>query len=539
MEFQPNTTIKLCNVPFDNSYKHQYIFSSPQKQLNYFNSREKWTFTDYLTVREKQPDGSVLSYIRVDEDIETLRYWGCNYVFYQNGTGKRIFAFITNMVYINEGMTKLFIETDVWQTYCFDLEIMSSFVVRQHSETDEIGDNVVPEQFKYSDYTYHFLSDENLGEWGYLVGASEKYFNSSTLGKQHCGIYQGVVLYYFTDPLILDTFIQDITTSNGDCILFVTLIPKFCLGNATITNVYKEAVGQGEIGATASHRETPITIDFSARAFTFDGYVPKNNKLWTSPFANVVVSNGSGQDMILNREDFSDPNNIGFFMCGDISASPSIILFPNRYKQVNGDGAGFNFHRLPLGGFPQCATTTDTYKMWLARNSVGIVTDTLANVGSIALGAATLGAGGAYSVAHGVTGIMNTINSVYQASFNANETKLGKGENNLITAMKRNKFSFFYRLVKRDFAESVDNFFTMYGYAVNKMQVPNLCARPYYTYVETIDVNVRGIVPTGEFVEATIPTDDLKRFKDIFNNGVTMWKENTAMYDYDVDNSPD
>ncbi len=545
MEFQPNTTIYLCNVPFDSSYKHQYNFATPSSQYNYFLTRNKISLTDYLTVREKQPDGSVLSYIRIDVDIETLRGEGCNYLVYQNHGGKRMYAFITNMVYINEGLTKIFIETDVWQTYCFDLEIMSSFIVRQHSETDEIGDNVVPEQFNFDGYNYHKIGSNYLQEWGYLVALSRRHSEDKAPNIfPKSGIAQGLAFYYFKDITAMEDFRQNLST---DCIEMISVIPKFNIGDAKVSNIFGDFGsdweldlydGNGLITSSTKPASEKITIDFSTLAFTFDGYEPKNNKLFTAPFTNIVVSNNTGGEMVLNREDFSD-TTVEFEMFGDISVNPSVMLVPLNYKKQ----AKNMLYTISLSGFPQCSNTADYYKLWLAKNSgtslIGLASGAATMTAGFATAVTGVGVGvGAMGILYGAKEIANTINGAYQASKTENPSTNGNPHNNLLTAMKENTFKIYYRMIKKDYAESVDNFFTMYGYAVNKLQTPNLNARPYYTYIQTIDVNVRGKKKSSLEIECSIPTDDMKRFKDIFNNGVTMWQQGTTMYDYSVDNTP-
>lgn len=531
MEFQPNTTIMLCNVPFDNTYKHQVVFSSPETQGKYFQARERVTLTEYLTVREKLPDGSVLSYIRVDEDIESLKSMGCNYVVYRNGySGKLTFAFITKMVYINEGLTKLFIETDVWQTYCFDVELMKSFVVRQHSESDEIGDNVVPEQFNYNGYDYHNLNVSNLDQWGYLVGTNTPHTSSAVSIGVKSGIAQGLYFYYFKDVTPMSVFLESL---DNDCVEFITVIPKFCIGDAVITNVFDDDEGvysgNGYVGKSDSPALTILSVDFSGKAFTFDGYTPKNNKLWTSPFSNVSIINGAGGELVLNREDFETSNKLMFNLYGDTSTNPSVMLVPLLYKGLY---ENYNY-TISISNFPQCSYSADYFKLWSAKNVNTVFTENLANAVKISGGIVSVATGvgtgvGAMAIASGAVGVTKTINSIYQATVQENPSTVGKPHNNLLTAMKKNKFTFYYRMIKRDFAESVDNFFTMYGYAVNKLCDINLRARPCFTYIETIDVNIKG----------DIPSDDMKRIKDMFNGGVTMWEETATMYDYDVDNSP-
>ena len=183
MAFNPSTQINLCCVPFDSTYKNVVYFPSEIEQRAYFTGKTERMITDYTTVRRTTPDGGFRSSVRVGDNIDLLRSKGINYMYYQNAHhGEKFFyAFITQMVYVNEGTTELVFETDVFQTWFFDVEVKRSYVVREHSETDKIGGNIVPEKFNFQDYVYEEAeTDTTLDEWGYLVGCTELNFETSS-----------------------------------------------------------------------------------------------------------------------------------------------------------------------------------------------------------------------------------------------------------------------------------------------------------------------------------------------------------------------
>src|SRR5699024_5529024 len=88
-------------------------------------------------------------------------------------------------------------ELDVMQTWYFDYELLPSFVEREHSVTDNVGENIVPENLELGDYmiqsqeysqkfnTYSIViastTDENGNNgYGHAVGRSYSglYFNT-------------------------------------------------------------------------------------------------------------------------------------------------------------------------------------------------------------------------------------------------------------------------------------------------------------------------------------------------------------------------
>ena len=92
----------------------------------------------------------------------------------------------------------------------------------------------------------------------------------------------------------------------------------------------------------------------------------------------------------------------------------------------------------------------------------------------------------------------------------------------------RNKFDIYYRSIKREYAQTVDDFFTMFGYQTNRVKVPNVSSRPCFNYVQTIDINIIG----------AIPNDDMLKLKNIYNSGVTLWKPTATVGDYSGNNAP-
>lgn len=524
MSFNPNSTIYLCNVPIDNTYKNQIWFSTLLAQREYFAGKVVKTFNDYLTVRSTDSDGALQLKIKVYANIEELRT--CNYVYYQNlnHSMKYFYAFITKMFYINENTTELVLETDVYQTWLFDVTLLPSYVVREHSETDNFGDNLVPEKFNFQDFHYtKAFSTDVLNEWGYLVISTGMKGSDGSRGKQMSGIYQGMYFYYFDNENTMNTFLDELEEEEGDCVQSITVIPKFCIsGNSIGSN--------GWVGYSANPAVKRLSFnETDPTNASFEGYTPANNKLYTSPFNNIVVTNHAGDEAIYNYEDFMIEGEIEFSVYGDVSTNPTVTLIPQNYKGLS---ENFDFG-ISIGGFPQCAFNSDTYKLWLAKNQFGIALDTAGNIGNIIAGVATTATGagagiGAMQAMQGVQGVLGTINSVYQASKEPNRSHVGSAKNNLLTAMRMNKFDFYSRKIKKDYAVMVDDFFTMYGYQTNCIKVPNVSNRPCFNYVQTANISIKG----------GIPCDDMEKLKSIYNNGITLWKSHVDIGNYSLDNRP-
>ena len=84
--------------------------------------------------------------------------------------------------------------------------------------------------------------------------------------------------------------------------------------------------------------------------------------------------------------------------------------------------------------------------------------------------------------------------------------------------------------IKRQFAERIDLYFDMYGYQTNTLKLPNLNNRPNWNYVKTLGLNI--LQKTG----SNVPQEDLQTFKDIFDEGVTLWHNPATFLDYSQNN---
>lgn len=123
----PDTEIRLLNVPFDSSHKNQVDFSSLNAQYTWFNSRAIKTYHDFSYIKKDKT-------LNVQDDIDTL--WAVNYCMYRNNVfpGKWIYAFVTKLEFLSENTTKLYLETDPFQTWLFQFQLMDSFVEREHED---------------------------------------------------------------------------------------------------------------------------------------------------------------------------------------------------------------------------------------------------------------------------------------------------------------------------------------------------------------------------------------------------------------------
>lgn len=130
MVITPQTNIILLKVPLTLDNKNQITFNDIQSQFQYFSSLPSIELEE-ATYQRKD------NVIRFNEHIDNIINY--NYVMYQNEayTNKWFYAFITNMTYVNDGRTDISIETDVFQTWQFDLIYKQSFIEREMINVSE------------------------------------------------------------------------------------------------------------------------------------------------------------------------------------------------------------------------------------------------------------------------------------------------------------------------------------------------------------------------------------------------------------------
>lgn len=93
------------------------------------------------------------------------------------------------------------------------------------------------------------------------------------------------------------------------------------------------------------------------------------------------------------------------------------------------------------------------------------------------------------------------------------------------TGWKNMHYYVMVKTVREEYAEQLTNYFKMFGYKVNKLEIPDTKSRKYYNYVKTVDANIVG----------NIPSNDLNVIKGIFDKGVTIW-HTSDVGNYSVNN---
>ena len=150
----------ICKgIPTDKTYNHVLRFQSDSSRFNYFTSKSVLHLTNYTYQRLDR-------YLSVGVNAETIE--PCNYIVFQNAdfSSKWYYAFIDRVEYVANETSRIYFTIDVMQTWFNQVTLQPCFIERSHTNTDEIGDNIINEQNPLSGdqlRVYNFIDVGHIG----------------------------------------------------------------------------------------------------------------------------------------------------------------------------------------------------------------------------------------------------------------------------------------------------------------------------------------------------------------------------------------
>ena len=508
MYIEPNTNIRILkDVPLDKTFNHTIYFENASAQASYFMGLQKYNLTNYTYQRVKR------GYARVGIKADNL--YDCNYMMFQNTAygNKWFYAFITSVEFLNNECAQIEFEIDVMQTWFFDYSVDQCFVEREHTVTDNIGIHIEPENVNLGEYVFNDYGDVSpvLKPLAVYVAVVDTDVQPS--GTVYDGVYGGCTLHAFN--------LEDTNGING-------LLTQYAQKPDAIVAMYmcpvianSHAIPEG--GEVVLYSKNAFSFNGSSDAVTeemkIDGYKPKNKKLYTYPYNFFCVTNGEANDLNLRYEFFKDLKPT-WKISVPITMPIQCVLRPTNYK-----GAELNLNEtLTLSNYPMCSWSTDAFRAWLAQNALPLAVKT----GTKMVTSYLTGGKSINKAVSGVNAVMDALTQGYEASIQADVIKgsINSGNNNVASGLQS-----FYGgrcSISAQYARMIDDYFTAYGYAVKRLKIPNRNSRPHWNYVKTIDCTITG----------SIPSDDAKAICDIYNSGITFWKNGNEIGDYSLDNSP-
>ena len=519
---QPSGTISLYSgVNLNPDYTDTLFVQTEQQALSQISSYLTATFEPESYTR--YADGVV----RVNSVADALAT--VNYMTFANrnansGNNKTYFCFVTSIQYINERCTEIRFEIDDFMTWFPHLTLGECFVEREIVADDTIGKNIVPENLEIGELIEGAVCTHfDLGTTKIMIVASTLADGTRNIGQ---GIYgsdattvtvngfpSGLIYIVFDNTSdgrqsFLDTIESYNTQGRVENIIAIQLVPSVVLESFENSFPLKEWT------------ELPKNT-------SFEGYTPKNNKLFTYPYTRLVISNLAGDTQEYKYEYFSG-GIVSFKLVGCAYGNPAVMLMPTLYKEHIGYDKDYG---LIISNFTQAPCFNDTFRAYLAQNKASITTSVLASavMGIVSLVAAPASGGssmGAYIAATtGISagmGVASTMAKVSDARTNPTTVSgLTQADAiNLVTGMVEYEAKNY--CITGAMARVIDDYFSAFGYAVHRVKKPDISSRPTWNYVQTKGCIVKGACPAEARVAIC----------RAFDRGIRFWKNHDYIGDY-------
>ena len=519
----PAGSVYLVKTDLESDYENTFTFSSLSNQTTYFNNLTGKVLAgnDYTYVKK---DNKIRVGINIDEIINY------NYLYYNNTgfTTKRYYCFIDKMEYVNENCTDVYIQTDVFQTWYFEIVWNRCFVEREHVNDDTLGLHTVPENVETGEYKVYSVMTDSLIPPDSIVLAST--VDLSTIDPSHPerielgqgqynGIFSGVKYYRYDTVAELKIALNAINSAGQiNKVICMFMYPS------TLAPVS----GTGTHAIDTSN--APLTSNwFLSRISTLDGYTPKNKKLLTYPYCYLRATNGIGNSAIYRQEVWNLDTNGYMDLKGYSALVPggSVKIYPANYNGIQD-----NYDEgISLAKYPQLSWNADLYTNWEVTNGVnllgipikksdlGVATGLIHSIGGMMSGKNN-------EVKSGAQGIFDTVREQYQHQMDpaSLQGSLNSADVSAVSGIAKLRVQSMG--IKSEFAQIIDNYFSMYGYKVNVVKVPNITGRTNWNYIKTIGCTADG----------NIPQDDLNTIRSACDRGITFWHTPANIYRYDLSN---
>lgn len=538
-----NTTVRLINWPAaDISHQNVCYFQSEGLRDQAFDGLQHTSgeaSEAFVFISENK--------VRVPYLITNIQ--GYNYLFYRNPAWNgsqdapgihRIYAFIVDMIYINNKTTEITFEIDYWMTYHpFIAFSRNTFIERCHPASDSYGANLEGEPIDVGLTTaitppadvirdplsdtantnlviLHAFDSFNLRD-GQMIYASPTF----VAGGRGCSCLK-VTRFLITTAAgqsyadaFFDHFSEEEYANFPDAVVACYIAPS-------------DVAGYVSLGS--SHNVTlprPTTIQTTS----LGSYTPHWQKTLQYPYVYAEASTGTNaQQYQFENSMASQSHDLIFDHTGTDVGSVTITGVPKFYK-----GKTYNIDEaITLSGYPQVAWHSSAFAQWLNENgnkmamsgimsAVAALGGIGATVGGVMTANPAMAFGGAAATLGAVTGIANQADNYRIASTQAPHTH---GTPDANTMYLNDKFHIYYTAmaITPKHAERIDSFFDRYGYAQNKIlnlrsQFFNNSGNGYGykgSYIKTRDFSAKA---SSVFV----PAKALNYVSTCFNRGITIW----------------
>lgn len=357
---------------------------------------------------------------------------------------------------------------------------------------------------------------------------------------------------------------------------------------------YFSSVETGAVFDTygSGSKEKTMTFDMSSTAGfkKTDGtfFTPRNNKLYTFPYTRLTVSSHYGNVAHYKFELFDGGFKPKFKLLSILTATPQAALIPADYRgkidSIDDMVTLPYVIEIPVKG--------DAFKTYIAENKGNIIASLSNTVLSAAIPAMSISSnvamssGGDITQARTIRSISpktgrlrnslqdttHTVNAPSRQETESSTVSFGGGAKytglvsmvgdlvdkshlpnpvygnmtttDILATAKLNTISLYREGVSGDIAKTIDDFFTMFGYAVKEVKQPGVYNRHYWQYIKTCGCNLHNADGYSDHVNITngvnystgMSAADMDTLEKIFDRGITLWNQDVQIGDYTLNN---
>ena len=538
-----NSKIIICkDIKLDKSYKDVINYLEQDMVL--------------LCQQKAVASSNTYSFIRGEKNVIKTGFsysdaLKCNYMAFQNPdySNKWFFAFIDDVEYASDGTSKIHFTIDEFSTWYSYIEVEPCFIEREHVNDDTIGLHTIPEGLEYGEYVTMLSGDIETDLYTtelICIGTSYLPDNTpfATQNRVYAGVFSGLYYILFKLTESAAKFVQamsDIGHANDIQCLFMIPIKianvnyndgwsTASLGNQTGINFRVLPNSAGVI----TLRNSDITLSSPT---SINGYVPKNNKLFTYPYNCLTITNNVGTQAEFRYEDFIN-NTPVFSLVAAVSPSCSVWLYPDNYKKYSGAKSGYNWG-IPVAKYPMGSWNSDMYTNWMTQNGINLMGMTVsapaahAIMGSFEAVASSMTRDYA-GIGAGLGDMFSAVQERYRASMIPNH--IGGQINSGDVAYAYNKMSptYYKMTIKEEYARIIDDWLTRFGYKINRVKYPNITGRAYWNFVQ---IGASEVIGFSNNPTRSIPASSMDMINTIFRHGTTIWHNHENIGNYNLNNS--
>lgn len=295
--------------------------------------------------------------------------------------------------------------------------------------------------------------------------------------------------------------------------------------------------------------ECPRPTEFKTGVGPQTAYTPKNKKLFTFPYVFGRVTLGSQKSDYVYEKSGSQTGKLLFDISGVFSSSPKVQIIPVTYDHV-----AYNNLCAITESFPQLPSASTSFISLLGTDGVMNKLLPLAIAAAFPATTGIAAETGAASTAiipyeaSALSGANNSLGVNIQKVLDDRQNRVAQVTYedvrnwafeipNILGSVKTDNFRYlsadpecllatghkkiraYAMTIRKEDAIRIDTFFSMYGYATERVKVPNRDVRDKWCFTKTKNCAILG----------NVPADAADKICKIYNKGIRFWKHDAPV----------